>query len=367
MAIAHDALVYRGGAERVVAALLNRWPDVPVYTSAYLPDATFDVFRTAHVHTSFVQRLARDPNTVMRRVFPLMVPGFWSFDLSGYDLVLSSAAYAAKSIRTPRSVCHICYCYSPLRLAWRPEDYLRPDTSRLKRLMFFALAAILRRWDYQVAQKIDYYATTCRNVAIRIKECYHREAEVVHAPIDFSRYQVQSEPGDYYLVVSRLFRYKRVDLAVRAMNQLGRPLLVVGEGPQKNEFERLAQNDNIRFLGYVSDHELLHLYSGCKALIFPQEEDYGLVPLEAQASGRPVVAYGAGGAIETIVDGETGIFFYEQTTEALVEAILRAERICFDPEHICQNAARFDVKVFCDKMASFMSEKLEEFYLSSHY
>ena len=366
LALAHDALVYRGGAERVVAALLTRWPDLPVYTSAYLPDATFDVFRTANIRTSFVQRVARDPNTVMRRIFPLMVPGFWSFDFSGYDVVLSSSAYAAKTIRVPESVCHLCYCYSPLRLAWRPQDYLRPEINRLKRLIFLAFAAVLCRWDYQVAQKVDYYATTCQNVALRIKECYHREAEVIHAPIDFARYQVQAEPGDYYLIVSRLCRYKRVDLAIQAMNQLDRPLLIVGEGPQRDEFERLAQNDSIRFLGYVSDNELLRLYSGCKALIFPQEEDYGLVPLEAQASGRPVIAYGAGGALETVVDGETGVFFEKQTTEALVEAILKADRMNFDTARIRQNAARFDVRMFVDKIAAFTNEKLQEFRLSSH-
>jgi len=367
LAIAHDALVYRGGAERVVAAWLTRWPEAPVYTSAYLPDATFEGFRTANIRTSFVQRVANDPHTIMRRVFPLMVPGFWSFGFSGYDVVLSSAAYAAKTIRVPESVCHICYCYSPLRLAWRPQDYLRPQTHPLKRVVFSAVAAVLRRWDYRVAQGVDYYATTCRNVAQRIRDCYHREAEVIHAPIEFVRYQAQAEVGDYYLIVSRLFRYKRVDLAIRAMNQLGRPLLIVGEGPQRDEFEQLVQSTNIRFLGCVSDQELVRLYSGCRALIFPQEEDYGLAPLEAQASGRPVIAYGAGGALETIVDGETGVFFKEQTSEALLEALFRAEKIKFDPARIRQNAARFDIEVFCDKIEAFINSKLLEFQLSPHH
>jgi len=366
LAIAHDALVYRGGAERVVAALLNRWPDVPIYTSAYLPDATFDVFRTADIRTSFMQRVARDPNTVMRRIFPLMVPGFWSFDFSGYDVVLSSAAYAAKASRVPRSVCHICYCYSPLRLAWRPQDYLGPQTGRLMRRIILAFAAALRRWDYQVAQRVDYFATTCQNVAWRIKDCYHREAEVIHAPIDFARYRVHPEPGDYYLVVSRLFQYKRVDLAIEAMNQLGQPLLIVGEGPRRDELERLVHNSHIRFLGNVSEDELLRLYAGCKAVLFPQEEDYGLVPLEAQASGRPVIAYGAGGALETIVDGETGVFYKEQTISALLEAIFRADRIDFNQARIRQNAARFDIAVFVDKIAAFVDEKLQEFRLSSN-
>jgi len=229
-------------------------------------------------------------------------------------------------------------------------------------LVLHSLAFILRRWDYQVAQRVDYYATTCRNVAQRIKAAYHREAEVIYAPIDFARYRTQSNPEDYYLVVSRLNRYKRVDLAIQAMNQLGRRLLIVGEGPLKNELKCLAENnDKIRFLGGVSDEVLIKLYAGCQALIFPQEEDYGLVPLEAQASGRPVIAYGAGGALETIVDGETGLFFREQTVESLVDAVLRFEKACFDPARIRQHAAGFDVTLFCEKMSAFIDKKWQEF------
>ena len=363
MAIAHDALVYRGGAERVVSAWLTRWPNVPVYTSCYLPDETYDAFKHADVRVSFMQKMANDPNVVMRRLFPLMVPGFWSFDLSGYDLVLSSAAYAAKNIRVPKSVCHICYCYSPLRLAWRPGDYLSPRTNQLKRFVLLALSAVLRRWDYQVAQKVDYFATTCQNVAQRIQKAYHRTAEVIHAPIDFSRYQMQAEPENYFLVVSRLFEYKRVDLAIQAAKRLKRRLIIVGEGPQRPKLEHMAEGSNaqIAFLGYVPEEELLHLYAGCQALIFPQEEDYGLTPLEVQASGRPVIAYEAGGALETIIDGETGVFFREQTVESLIEGLQSVESLRFDPMRARQNAMRFDIEPFCDKIESFMQTKLRDF------
>ena len=362
VAIAHDALVYAGGAERVVATLVERWPGVPIFTSAYLPDCTFPAFRRADVRTSFVQWFARDPNTVMRRAFPLMVPGFRRFDFSAYDVVLSSAAYAAKTIRIPDRACHICYCYSPLRLAWRPQDYLSPHSSRLKHRALEAAAAGLRRWDYAVAQKVNYFATTCRNVAARIKEAYGRDAEIIHAPIEFARYRVQpGSPGDFYLVVSRLNHYKRVDLAIHAAARLGRRLIVVGDGPQRAELERRAARSDVSFLGRVSDDVLLDLYANCRALIFPQEEDYGLTPLEAQASGRPVVAYRAGGALETIIEGETGVFFSEQTPDALVEALERLERTRFDSDRIRRHAAAFDAAPFSDRMTAFIERKWSEF------
>jgi glycosyltransferase involved in cell wall biosynthesis len=191
-------------------------------------------------------------------------------------------------------------------------------------------------------------------------DAYGREAEVIHAPIDFARYQVDSNPDDYYLVVSRLNRYKRIDLVIDAISHLGRRLLIVGEGLQRKEFERLAL-DNIHFLGNVSDNHLLQLYGRCKALIFPQEEDYGLTPIEAQASGRPVIAYGAGGVLETVIDGETGFFFRQQTTESLIEAILMLEKADFNPLRIRQHAAKFDISIFGEKISAFIDQKWREF------
>lgn len=361
LAIAHDALVYAGGAERVVAALVERWPAVPLFTSAYLPDCTFDAFRRADVRTSFVQRFARDPHTVMRRVFPLMVPGFRSFDFSDYQVVLSSSAYAAKTIRVPITTCHICYCYSPLRLAWRPGDYFSVETGRAKRLAVELVAAALRRWDLAVARKVNYFATTCRNVALRIQAAYGCGAEVINAPIEFARYRVNPSESDYYLVVSRLNHYKRVDLAIKAAALLGRRLVIVGDGPQGADLETLAGGADVSFLGRVSDDVLLDLYANCRALIFPQEEDYGLTPLEAQASGRPVVAYRAGGALETIIEHETGVFFDEQTPECLAGAIERLERTDFDRERIRRHAAAFDASAFSNRMTEFIERKWREF------
>jgi glycosyltransferase involved in cell wall biosynthesis len=359
LAVAHDALVYAGGAERVMAYLVERWPGVPLYTSAYLPDATYPAFRSADVRSSFLQRFASDPQTVMRRIFPLMIPAFRSFDFTDYEIVLSSAAYAAKALRVPPHVCHVCYCYSPLRLAWRPQDYLPAEAGPIKRAVADAAAAPLRWWDSGVAKKVHAFATTSQNVAKRIREAYGCEAEVIPAPIDTARYRLKTEADDYYLIVSRLNPYKRVDLAIAAAARLGRPLVVVGEGPNRAELQQMAA-PNTSFLGHVSDDELLELYSRCRALIFPQEEDYGLTPLEAQASGRPVVAYAAGGALETVVADETGVFFTEQSVDSLVDALERCDRLSFDRQHITRHAAKFDVDVFCDRMRTFLERHLAE-------
>jgi glycosyltransferase involved in cell wall biosynthesis len=360
LAIVHDALVSAGGAERVVAALASSWPDVPIYTSVYLPEATYEEFRGADIRTTFLQGRIRSRKALIEYAFPLLVPAFRRLDLRGYDVVLSSSAFAAKTVRVPPGSCHVCYCYSPLRLAWRPDDYLADHHGALRKLALHAAAAPLRRWDYAVSKRVDAFATTCRNVAERIRAAYGREAEVIFAPIDVHRFTL-GHPQHYYLTVSRLTRYKRIDLAIDAARLLDRELVVVGEGPVRSELEARAQGSRVRFVGAVSDEQLRALYAGCRALIFPQEEDYGLTPLEAQASGRPVIAFGAGGALETIVDGITGTFFREQTPEALAGAIRAFEGRPFDPTAIRVHAERFDVRPFADRMRAFLAEKLAAF------
>lgn len=360
VAIVHDALVSAGGAERVVAALVSQWPGVPLYTSVYLREPTFDVFKHVDVRTTFLQRFVRSRNGLIEYAFPLLVPAFRGFDFSAFDIVLSSAAYAAKTVRVGPDTCHVCYCYSPLRIAWRPDDYLTERHGPIRRAAIHGAAAALRRWDYGVAQRVDYFATTCRNVAGRIRAAYNREAEVIYAPIDTALYY-QTEPEDYYLVVSRLTRYKRIDLAIDAARRSQRRLVIVGEGPLRAELEARARGAQVQFVGSASDEDLRHWYARCRALIFPQEEDYGLTPLEAQASGRPVIAYGAGGALETIVAGRTGVFFAEQTADSLVAAMHAAEATHFDPSVIRAHAARFDVAPFGARMLAFLEEKLDQF------
>lgn len=360
LAIAHDALLTYGGAERVVAAWHRRWPEAPIYTSVYLGDHTFPEFRGASIVTSFLQKFARDPQTVIRRLGPLMVPGFLGFDFSEYDVVLSSSAYAAKAIRVPEHVCHVCYCYSPLRLAWRPEDYLGVGAPVMKRILLKILAPLLRRWDHGVSRRVNYFGTTSQHVRRRILAAYGRGAEVIPAPVDLDRFRLEPSSGDYYLIVSRLTRYKRVDLAVQAISRLGRRLVVVGTGPDRGRLEALA-GDGVSFLGDVSEECLPGLYAGCRALLHPQEEDYGLAPLEAMASGRPVVAYEAGGACETVLDRETGVFFGVQSVEALIGAIVSLETMSFDPVRIRAQASRYAIEPFCDSVESYLGRCLAAF------
>jgi glycosyltransferase involved in cell wall biosynthesis len=360
IAVVHDALVSAGGAERVVAALMSCWPGVPLYTSVYLPDKTFDEFRKADVRTTFLQGRLSSRKALIEYAFPLLVPAFRSLDLRGFDVVLTSAAFAAKTVRVPRDTCHVCYCYSPLRLAWRPDDYLAGHHGALRRMAVHAAAAPLRRWDYSVSRRVDYFATTCHNVAERIRRAYGREADVIFAPIDVGRF-TPGRPDDYYLIVSRLTRYKRIDLAIDAVRLVDRELVVVGEGPLRAELEERARGARVRFAGAASDDDLRRLYAGCRALIFPQEEDYGLTPLEAQASGRPVIAFAAGGALETIVDGVTGTFFHEQTPNAVAAAIHICEAASFDSALIRRHSERFDVRPFAERMHRLLAEKLALF------
>jgi len=289
-----------------------------------------------------------------------MVPAFAQFDFSGYDLVLSSSAYAAKSVRVPRNVCHVCYCYSPLRLAWRSQDYLGSSAPWMKRVGLGLIAPFLRRWDYNVSRGVDYFGTTSQTVRRRILAAYGRSAEVIPAPVDLERHRISGASGDYYLIVSRLTRYKRVDLAIEAMSRLGRRLLVVGDGPDRPKLESVA-GDNVKFLGNVTEDSLRGLYAECKALLHPQEEDYGLAPLEAMASGRPVVAYGVGGAYETVLEGETGVFFMEQSVESLMGAVETLEASTFSPVRIRSHALQFGVGPFCDRVESFLDECLANF------
>jgi glycosyltransferase involved in cell wall biosynthesis len=323
VAIVHDALVNAGGAERVASFMCEAFPGAPLYTSAYLPDRTFAEFR--------------------------------SVDLRGYDVVLSSTTFAAKHVRPPRGVRHVSYCYAPFRLLWKPEAY-EPSSlpaGALTRGAIDLARPMLRAWDKAAMDGVAAIATTCRNMARAIAECYDRQAEVIYAPVRLSEYRIGMGAGEYYLTVSRLISHKRVDLAVQACRQLGRRLVVVGDGPELQALRALA-DERVTFAGLVDKPSLVDLYAGCRALLFCSEEDYGLAPIEAQASGRPVIAYGAGGALETVVDGRSGIFFGEQTTDSLVAAMNRFEREPFDPVRVRDSVARFDVEPFTRHVRNFV-------------
>ncbi len=345
VALVHDVLINSGGAERVAAVFAEIFPDAPVFTGAYHPEKTFSIFGRREIFTTFLQRLPHNERLV-KLLFPLAIPHVEAFDFRGFDLVLSSSTFLAKGIITPPETCHVCYMHNIFRLLWLRGAYETGGGKHSVRRHGFL--APLRLWDVAASRRPDFLITNSRVTRQRIRKFYRREPEVLHPPVDTSLFQISPFQDDFFLVVSRLEPYKRVDIAIGAFNRLGHRLVVVGEGSMRTELEKQA-NRNIEFLGLVTDELLTELYGKCHALIFPQEEDFGLVPLEAQASGRPVIAYGAGGVLETVTE-DTGVFFPSQTKDALIEAVVEFRKRFFDPEKIRGHALQFDKKRFREKL-----------------
>ncbi len=355
IALVHDWLNQYGGAERVLEVLHDLYPQAPIYTSIYDPRAMPAFYRRWDIRTSFMQRLpfAKRHHQHFMPLYPL---AFEQFDLMEYDLVISNASAFCHGVLTHSHARHICYCLTPTRFVWNYHEYVRNENvGFFARRLLPLLLNQLRLWDRVAADRVDEFIAISAAVAARIAKYYQRSSVVIHPPVDCSSFQPAAAVDDYYLVVSRLVPYKRVDLAVRAFNELGLPLLIAGDGRDRARLQRLAR-PNVRFLGRVSERALRDLYARCQALIFPGEEDFGLTPLEAQASGRPVIAYAAGGALETIVDGQTGLFFSERTPQSLVEAVRRLRATDFDPEAIRRQALRFDVAVFRERFQAFVAE-----------
>jgi glycosyltransferase involved in cell wall biosynthesis len=340
-----------GGAERVVEVFAEMFPNAPLFTSVYERDRMPDVWRHVDVRTSFLQRIS--PRlAIAKALLPLYPTAFELFDLRGYDLVLSSTTAFAKGVITRPETCHVCYCNTPTRVFWQYHDYFEPErlrgVYRLASPLFPLLMTPLRVWDYAAAQRVDFFVAGSRNAARRIAKYYRRESEVVPPPIDASYFCPSGPVGDHFLVVARLLAYKRIDLAVQACTRLGLPLHIVGDGPDRRRLQALA-GPTVRFLGRVSDEEVRRQMCSCRAFIFPGEEDFGLTPLEAQACGRPVIAYAAGGALETVKEGDTGMFFREPTVESL-SAALRAFEDQYDPARVRAHALAFDKAVFEKRM-----------------
>lgn len=338
VAITTDWLNSFGGAERVLIELHRMFPDAPVYTTVHEPSGLPPEMHGWDVRPSFLQRIpfARRRHQAF---LPLMPLAFEQFDLGEYDLVITTSSACAKGVITPPGTLNICYCHTPTRYLW---DLYHEYTRRSRLLPLIApMAHWLRVWDRLAADRVDHFIANSHHTAARIRRHYRREAEVVHPPVDIERMAPNGrEPEDFYLVVSRLVPYKRVDLAIQACNRLRRRLLVVGDGPERRRLEALA-GPTVEFLGRRGDPEIADLYGRCRALLFPGLEDFGITPVEAQAAGRPVVAFGKGGALETVVDGVTGVLFGEQTVDAVVEAIGSLETMDPDVRACRRNAERF--------------------------
>jgi glycosyltransferase involved in cell wall biosynthesis len=356
VAIVHDWLTIPGGSEQVVLELLEMFPAAELFTSIYDPAPWPTQIKDRPVHSSFLNRLP-GARRHYPKLLPLMSTAFRSFDLSGFDLVLSSSHACAKNVKAPAGALHVCYCHTPMRYAWE-EGFLDGEEvpGALRRLLP-PLLARLRREDLRGAAGPHVFVANSRHVAERIERYYGRSSTVVNPPVDVGHYlELTRTPSDYYLAFGRVVPYKRVDLAVAACAQAGRTLKVAGDGRALEAVRAQAQTASVEFLGKVSDEERDRLLAGARALLFPGEEDFGIVPVEAQAAGVPVIAYGVGGAVETVVDGGTGVLFAEHSAAALAAAIERFEGLTLPESEVRENARRFGRERFRAEMASVIAQ-----------
>lgn len=357
VALVHDYLNQMGGAEKVLLALHDLYPDAPIYTSIYAPDRVDSRFRSCDIRTSAMQRL---PLVKKRHqpFLPLFPQAFERMDLRAYDLVISDSSAFAKGVVTRPETLHICYCHTPMRWAWNYEDYVeRERLGRLARTVLPRFITRLRQWDYATAARVDHFVANSPAVMARIAKYYRRESVYIPPPVETLRFAVSAEHDDYFLIVSRLVPYKRIDLAVQAFSALGLPLRIIGKGRDEARLRKMAAK-NVTFLGHLPDEQVRAQMSRCRAFIFPGEEDFGITPVEAQACGRPVIAYGAGGALAMVREGQTGVFFGEQTPAALVEAVRGFRDEQFDPATIRRHAEEFDTARFSRRFLRFVDEKM---------
>jgi len=355
LAIVHDWLTGFGGAERCLIEFAKLWPDAPIFTSVYDEKRFRDIIPPRRVHTSFLQKF---PNAIenYRSFLPLMPMAFHSFDLSGYDVILSSSHCCAKGIRKPKGAVHISFIYTPMRYVWELYTVYRDSMSGFKRFLFEMIAPSLRAWDLSTNKGVDYFIPISHEVDRRIQSIYNRKgATVIYPPVDVNRFLYDGSKEDYFLVAHRFVPYKRVDIAIKAFTEIGLPLKVLGVGPDEQKLKRIA-GKNIEFIGFVPDEKLAQLYGSARALIFTSYEDFGLAPIESMAAGTPVISYGQGGALETVIDGKTGIFFNDQTSNSLINAVKRFEKLSFNKADLVNRAWQFDVSIFRQQIKEFVEK-----------
>ena len=368
VAIVHYWFVGNGGGERVVEALAEMFPQADLFSLIADLATMTPRLRSHRLTTSFLQRIPGGRRWY-KQLLPLHPLANEQLDVSKYDLVLSSESGPAKGVLPSPGACHICYCHTPMRYLWDLYPLYRRAMRPLAGKAFALTAHYLRMWDSASAGRVDHFVANSYNVASRIRKHYRRDATVIYPPVDVSSGYLSERVDDYYLVVSRLIDYKRVDLAIEACNQLNRPLRIIGDGDRYKYLRKLA-GSSIKFLGHLNDDAVRENYARCRALLFPGEEDFGIVPVEAQSFGRPVLAYGRGGVLETVrglmtgdrlnVEGATGVFFAEQTADSLVEAIEFFESVesRFSPSFIRQNVEQFDASRFKSEMSDFINQSL---------
>ncbi len=346
IALAHDWLNQMGGAEKVLECLVDMFSSAPVYTTIYAPDLMPARYRQWDIRPTWLNRapLIQRHHQPYLPFYPMAVQ---SMDFSGYDLILSNKSGFIHGLRHLPAQQHICYCLTPTRYVWDYHSYAaREGLARLLNLAIIPLIYRLKQWDFAAAQRVTYFIAISKEVQTRIKKYYHRDSVIIYPPVDCHRFNVSAElVGDYYLIVSRLIPYKRIDLAVQACTKLGKPLIVVGDGRDRFALEKIA-GPTVTFKGRLPTSQVIQLMANCRAFLFPGFEDFGIAPVEAQAAGRPVIAFAKGGALDTVIEGLSGLFFYEQSVESLMEAIEKFETMSFSPSIAQANAARFSVERF---------------------
>jgi glycosyltransferase involved in cell wall biosynthesis len=356
VAFVHEYLNQFGGAERTLAVLAEMFPTAPIYTLLYDEQATRGLFKNRLIQTSFLQKF---PGAVRHHEwYPMLMPlAIEQFDFSAFDVVISVSASFAKGIVTKPQARHVCYCLTPPRFLWDNSQQFGKDFGFPPVIRFASqpLISYLRLWDHSASDRVDEFWRISDFVGERIQKYYGQPSTLLYPPVDTLAFRLASSaPRDYYLMAGRLVSYKKFDVAIKAFNELELPLKIIGTGPEAGRLKRLA-GPNIEFLGSVSDQELARRYQEARALIFPQEEDFGIVPLEAMASGRPVIAYRGGGARETVVEGKTGIFFDTQTPEAIIDAVQRFSEQKFSPKICRARAEEFSVDKFKKNVFKYLN------------
>ncbi len=360
VAIVHYWLVGMRGGEKVIEALCEMYPQADIFTHVYVPQMVSERIRQHRIVPTFINSLPR-ASRMYKTYLPLMPLALERVDLRGYDLIISSESGPAKGIIPPSEAVHVCYCHTPMRYIWNMYHEYRDGAGPITRLLMPSLSHYLRMWDVTSAARVDSFVANSATVSRRIRRYYGADSTVIHPPVDTGAFATvpDAELGDYYLMAGELVSYKRPDLAVRAFNEMKLKLVVIGGGEMLDDIRRLA-GPTVTVMGSQPFDVLKHHYARCRALIFPGEEDFGMVPVEAMASGRPVIAFGKGGATETVVEGVSGTFFAEQSVEAITSAVKRLADSRIDPIRIVEHARQFGREQFLRKMQKHIDGVLRE-------
>jgi glycosyltransferase involved in cell wall biosynthesis len=374
IALIQDELVRKGGGEQVLLSFQATFPEAPIFTLSYNPKTTFPEFKKSNIITPWFGKIIKDDVNLKRFFFPLGVWSMRTLNLRGFDVVLLSTTHCAKYVKVDKHTIMITYCHTPFRLVWRPDSYEEiAKLGFLKSSLYRFASRILKKLDAESATRTDWFLTNSTDIVPRIQEAYHpkNKVTIIHPPVKCKNFYISSIEKDYFLVVSRFEPYKKVDLVIEAFNKMpDKKLIIVGKGSLEKKLFKMA-GSNVTFKNNLDVEELAAVFAGCKALIFPQHEDYGITPLEANASGRPVIAYGVGGVNDTMVpysvdakESPTAIFFYEQSVDSLTKAVLEFEDIYFEPELIRRHAQKFDEPLFETKIREYVKSKFENKPLS---